>query len=522
MNIEKAVIMKYVKNIGLVICIFFCVIQRIDAQQLPVYNQYPFYGYLYNPSLSGIESYGIISAIHRTQWINMPDSPISSALMFEMPVADQNMGVGAALSLDRTHVISKFGAVASYAYHIPFSSEIDHKLSLGVMAGIQNQRFDTTSELIEDIGDAALFDGSVNSVTVDFSLGLNYRNKGLDVGVSVPQVMANSFKYSPSANNSSEFKLARHIFGIASYRFNLGTDFSLKPIVMVRFIPDLPLQVDINALASWKELLSLGVGYRTNNIGGAGIYGLLGINISNFGINYSYETIVNNADRNSLGSSHEISVSYRFGTKKKNDDIAKMKAEIELMNKEFKQTEAEINTLDSLASVKVEEALVEIKTNVKETKDGVEQLEDKLKALENRIDTIQNQGKIVVREDGTTVVKSSSVQYEKIGTIKFDQGSHTLTPTAQSELQVLADLMKKSDYITIHLQGNASIEGSSELNMTLSVKRAAAVRDYLEKQVIDPDRIVLLPYGEENLSGLPQETEADKANTRRVDIFILR
>jgi type IX secretion system PorP/SprF family membrane protein len=517
--------MKYVINIGLAICALFCFLQNSYAQQLPVYNQYPIYGYLYNPSLSGVESYSTVYAVHRTQWINMPDSPVSSALAFDMPIANQNMGVGAVLSIDRTHVISKFGAAASYAYHIPFSNEIEHKLSLGVMAGIQSQRFNASSALIEDIGDQALFDDDISSVTVDFSLGVNYRNKGLDIGISVPQVMGNSFQYNPSVDNPSKFKLSQHIFGTASYRFEINEDFSVKPVVMARFIPNLPLQVDINVLGSWKKLLSLGVGYRTNNAGGAGVYGLLGVNISDFGIYYSYETIANSEDRGSLGSSHEVSVSYRFGMKKKNDEVEKMRSEIAALNKEFEETAGEINVLDSLASAKVEEALVDIKTDVKATKDGVEELKNKLENLESRMDTLKMGGTtVVVNPDGTTstTINSSSVKYEKIGTVQFDKGSFVLTPSAQSELQVLADLMKSSDYITIHLQGNASVEGTSESNMTLSVKRAAAVRDYLEQQQVDSDKIVLLPYGEENLSGLPQETESGKANTRRVDIFILK
>jgi type IX secretion system PorP/SprF family membrane protein len=500
----------------------FCFIQSGVAQQLPVYNQYTFYGYLYNPALSGVESYSTVHAAHRTQWTSMPDSPISSALAFDMPIIGQNMGVGAMLTLDRTHVISKLGATASYAYHLPFSGEVDHKLSLGVAAGIQSQRFDALTALVQNMGDEALFDENISSVAVDFSVGLNYRNKGLDIGIAAPQIMANSFIYNPSSTESTNFKLARHMFGVASYQFDIGEDFSVKPVVMIRYIPDLPMQGDINVIGSWKGLVSLGAGYRTNNAGGAGIYGLLGFNISGFGIHYSYETVMNSEDRGSLGSSHEISVSYRFATKKKEDDMKKLRAEIEALNKEYETAAEEISVLDSLTSAKMDEALTDVKKDVKDTKDGMDEIKDKLESLEGRIDTLQMGGTVVVQPDGTTIVKPSSVKYEKIGSVQFDKGSHSLSPEAQSELQVLADMMKTSDYITIHLQSNASVEGSSESNMALSVKRAAAVRDFLEKQMVDPDRVVLLPYGEENLSGLPQETEEGKSITRRVDIFILK
>lgn len=514
--------MKYFIHIGLVICALFCFSQNGYSQQLPVNNQYSFYGYLQNPALSGVESYSTIHAAHRTQWTNMPDSPVSSALAFDMPIVNQNMGVGAILSLNQTHVISKFSAATSYAYHIPFSKDIEHKLSLGIMAGIQSQRFDASSSFIQDIGDEALFDDDISSVAVDFSVGLNYRNKGLNIGISAPQIMANSFQYNPSNENPNKFKLARHMFGVVSYHFDINDDFSVKPVVLVRFIPNLPFQADINVLGSWKKLLSLGAGYRTNNAGGAGIYGLLGVNVSNFGIHYSYETIMNSSDRGSLGSSHEISVSFRFGKKENTDDMERMRAEIEALNREFEETAGEIEDLDSLASAKVEEALADVKTDVKETKDGVNDLKDKIERLENRVDTLQMGKTVVVNPDGTTTIETTPVKYQKIGTVLFDQGSYVLNPTAKSELQALANVMKTSNYITIHLQANASVEGSSESNMTLSVKRAATVRDYLKTQNVDSERIVLLPYGEENLSGFSQETEAAKASTRRVDIFILK
>ena len=76
----------------------------------------------------------------------------------------------------------------------------------------------------------------------------------------------------------------------------------------------------------------------------------------------------------------------------------------------------------------------------------------------------------------------------------------------------------KGNYF-IYLAGNASVEGGSSYNQALSAKRCDAVKRYLEGIGIS-QRVLLLPYGSNSSVTAKQSKEADRAQNRRVDIYL--
>lgn len=118
------------------------------------------------------------------------------------------------------------------------------------------------------------------------------------------------------------------------------------------------------------------------------------------------------------------------------------------------------------------------------------------------------------------MMSKSNVMYKKIGSVYFDNDSYKLTDEAKARLDAMKDALKTPEgEFFIYLAGNASAPASNDYNMLLSTKRSAAVKEYLESIGVG-GHIFLLSYGEEAPVVDPQRTEEQRAQNRRVDIFI--
>ncbi|MBK9192175.1 MAG: type IX secretion system membrane protein PorP/SprF [Crocinitomicaceae bacterium] len=57
------------------------------AQQLPLFSQYYYNRFIYNPAFTGVESQSSVYLIHHSQWKDIPGSPVTYALTVDGPVA---------------------------------------------------------------------------------------------------------------------------------------------------------------------------------------------------------------------------------------------------------------------------------------------------------------------------------------------------------------------------------------------------------------------------------------------------
>jgi outer membrane protein OmpA-like peptidoglycan-associated protein len=102
--------------------------------------------------------------------------------------------------------------------------------------------------------------------------------------------------------------------------------------------------------------------------------------------------------------------------------------------------------------------------------------------------------------------------------IFFDSGKSALKPGAQSTLRRIAEQLKGGEF-TIAVEGHTDSVGSDELNMTLSEKRANAVRDYLVEQGVPAGSISSSGKGESTPIAT-NKTAAGRQQNRRVELVI--
>lgn len=105
--------------------------------------------------------------------------------------------------------------------------------------------------------------------------------------------------------------------------------------------------------------------------------------------------------------------------------------------------------------------------------------------------------------------------------VHFDFGKATLRPSSYKALDNLAELLRLKPTMVIEVAGHTDNVGSYEANVRLSQQRAEAVKSYLVKRGIAPERIIAKGYGPDHPIA-PNDSEENRQKNRRVEIKIIR
>jgi outer membrane protein OmpA-like peptidoglycan-associated protein len=103
--------------------------------------------------------------------------------------------------------------------------------------------------------------------------------------------------------------------------------------------------------------------------------------------------------------------------------------------------------------------------------------------------------------------------------VSFAPGKTTLKASAKKTLQKIANELKANQSIRVSVEGYTDNVGKAQTNLTLSEKRAQAVRDYLVSLGLPPDRITAAGKGEADPVASNKTVSGRSAN-RRVELVI--
>lgn len=102
--------------------------------------------------------------------------------------------------------------------------------------------------------------------------------------------------------------------------------------------------------------------------------------------------------------------------------------------------------------------------------------------------------------------------------LAFQINSATISESYKKDLNAAASVFNSYADTNILIEGHTDDTGSEEYNMTLSKRRAEAVRDYLIAQGVDASRLTAKWYGETQPK-YPND-DANRAKNRRVELAI--
>jgi OOP family OmpA-OmpF porin len=126
-----------------------------------------------------------------------------------------------------------------------------------------------------------------------------------------------------------------------------------------------------------------------------------------------------------------------------------------------------------------------------------------------------------IRNQGCKTISSYSKWRRDIivPSVHFAIGSTYLTEYSQERLKKLITILKENSGLNIWIFGHTDAKGSSEINQTISEKRAASVVDYLISNGIESRRIFSLGFGETFPVSFGH-TDEDQLLNRRIDFYI--
>jgi outer membrane protein OmpA-like peptidoglycan-associated protein len=103
--------------------------------------------------------------------------------------------------------------------------------------------------------------------------------------------------------------------------------------------------------------------------------------------------------------------------------------------------------------------------------------------------------------------------------VNFDFDKSNIRPDAVPILDEAAKTLKEYGDVTVSVDGYTDSIGTEEYNQRLSVRRANAVKEYLEKQGVAASRMTARGFGESNPVA-SNETAEGRAQNRRVELIV--
>jgi len=281
----------------------------INAQQISLNSLYNINRYHVNSAYAGFDQ-GLTSYLsHRSQWVGIQAAPSTSFLSIQSSVLE-NVGLGGIIMHDKTDLSNTFSGVGTYAYRIKIGK--DHNIRLGLSAGIYQTTLTPSDAIVDDQLDEVFVNGNHSQVSFKNDVSLYYNYKRLELGFSIPQVFETA-KIGELAIGRANIELKRHIVAYLGYDLALGTNWGFQPSVLYRGFDARNNQFDINAQVIYNNLISVGVGYRTN----VGVLARFGLEITDLlQLGYAYE--FGGAKLRAFTSgTHEIMLGIKLGKESK-------------------------------------------------------------------------------------------------------------------------------------------------------------------------------------------------------------
>lgn len=285
---------------------------QFDSQM----GQYMYLPTAYNPAAVGEGDLMKVAGMHRMQYVDITNAPMSTWFSFSSPfvIGKTSHGAGIRFLNDRYGLFTTQSLYAQYAYRLKLGKGY---LSVGVDLGFVNVGFKGDSVNLSQMGDEyhdandqAIPVGSKSGMKFDMGLGLYYTTPTWWVGASYSHLTRPAIDWSDGANGAQQVvTLVGTMYVTGGYHFRLKNyrEWVLTPSAMV--MSDFASwDVNLTLMCDYKDRYRWGLGYRI--MGSVNI--LLGIDIiSGLQLGYSCELPTNKLLLESYGS-HEIYLAYGF------------------------------------------------------------------------------------------------------------------------------------------------------------------------------------------------------------------
>jgi type IX secretion system PorP/SprF family membrane protein len=294
-------------KIFIVFLAFFLLNGRFVAQQNTQFSQWNWHQFPLNPAHAGIKSYMEIHCLYRLQWAGFEGAPRSGFIGLSAPLYAKRKkylsarhGLGFRMESDRIGQFNTTRFNLAYAGHFNFTK--DTRLSLGIYGGLMQFGYDPSGSTTLEPDPTVMQETS--AILPDASFGAWWNGENYYFGLVCDNLIGSRWD---DLGNSSRQRF--HSSFTAAYRMQINTVLTFLPAAMIKIPPKGKISADIIGVVNYKNLLDLGLGFRT----GDALLAQLGVKVSGrFALYYSYDAGIS-AFRSNHSGSHEISIVFNNG-----------------------------------------------------------------------------------------------------------------------------------------------------------------------------------------------------------------
>lgn len=278
----------------------------INAQQAPMYTHYMNNTLSVNPAYAGSRDALTVTALHRSQWVGFPGAPLTETLTLHTPLRNRHIGLGLTVLNDKIGPTNNTSVFVDYSYIMRITEK--SKLALGLSAGLNIYHANLMAIQLDQQIDPSFQTNINNHVTPNFGFGVYYSRDRFYAGISVPDLLQNSYLTVRDENGSTKMGMEqRHYFFITGAVINITDNLAFKPTTLVKVTAAAPIQADLTASFIIMKRLLVGAMYRTGDAFG----GLVGFDITDvFHVGYSYDWSYGLQTAQYNQGSHEIVLRY--------------------------------------------------------------------------------------------------------------------------------------------------------------------------------------------------------------------
>lgn len=281
----------------------FCLFQISKAQHSALFSQYQINHFIINPAEAGSEQALSIVGAYRNQWNSLEGAPITQTISIHSPLS-KHLVTGLNVINDAFGKTSQQHINLNVGWRFPIHSGY---LTIAGRFNYIQQRNDFSQLQLQESNDETFLE-TQSFGFMNWGIGAMYQSTKLKIGVSMLDI-----PISQKAALDASVIQYKPLFAQVSYRLNVNKLFKIEPSILVRYMNTVPLQVDLNTLAWYKNQFGLGTSYRT---GDAWVMLVAFKPFQQLQIAYSYDYGLSHFSRLYKGS-HELSMRYTFRYKVK-------------------------------------------------------------------------------------------------------------------------------------------------------------------------------------------------------------
>jgi type IX secretion system PorP/SprF family membrane protein len=302
-------------NVKVIVIIFivlsYASFEKVLAQTEPMYSQYMYNMLGVNPAYAGSREVLGLNFFQRNQWSGLRGAPKTTSLNLDQSIKEGKIGLGIQMFSDQLGVEEASGINGFLSSRIKVSE--NGILSAGLSLGFMNYQFNSLDVLNRIRTDDNVFVTVIPSQwNPSVGFGLYYNTDQFYMGISSPSLLKSRLaKYENFASGiqkTDDF----HLFTTMGYVIKINEEVNLKPSTMIKMVSGAPIEFDLNTNVWLRDILGLGVSYRT----GDAVIGMAEIQASpNLRFGYAYDMPFSPLKAYTRGS-HEIMIRYEWGNNK--------------------------------------------------------------------------------------------------------------------------------------------------------------------------------------------------------------